>query len=91
MNCHALAKLLLVISAVYPHLVEQTFQYKSWFTQLKTFKTKLFRGSPEFPNQNLRQIGQGFMSYDRTNKQSNKYTNKDYYFIYINNKPDLLE
>ena len=34
MNCHALAKLLLVISAVYPHLVEKTFQYKSWFTQL---------------------------------------------------------
>jgi len=33
---------------------------------------------PEFPNQNLRQIGQGFMSYDRACKQ----TNRDYYFIY---------
>ena len=29
-------------------------------------------GSPEFPNQKLRQIGEGVPSYDRTNKQTDK-------------------
>ena len=37
----------------------------------------------ELPNQNLRQMVQGFLSYDRTNKRTDRQTNRDYNFIYI--------
>ena len=40
-------------------------------------------GSPEFPNQKLRQIGEGVPSYDRTNKQTRKQRLHLYIFIYI--------
>ena len=39
-------------------------------------------GSPEFPNQNLRQIGPGVPEL-RSDKQTNRQTNRDYNFIYM--------
>ena len=51
-------------------------------TQHRIFKPNKqhSRGSP---NQNLRQIG--FLSYDRTNKETAIYKNRDYNFIYKHN------
>ena len=59
-------------------------------TQLRILKPSYehSRGSPELPNQSLRQIGPGvsnLWSEKQTNKQTNKQkqANRDYNFIYI--------
>ena len=86
MNYPAMPKLLLVISAVYPHLVDfigqLNFRYKSCFTPLKALKTKLLRGFPEFSNQNLRQIGPGVYEL-WSDKQIIKQTYKQRLLLYI--------
>ena len=63
---------------------KQNLLYESQPIQLRTLEPSQehSRGSTEFPNQNLRQIGYSMISYDRRYKQ----TNRDYYFILINLK-----
>ena len=77
LNCPALPSLLIVSSVVYPRLIlNHDFNYFS--LKKSTYLTQNFktnqehsRGSPEFPpNQNIIQIGPGFMNYDRTYKQT---------------------
>ena len=69
----ALPRLLIVTHAVYPRLV---LNYE--FSHFSSRPTQLRIAKPAknihvvLPNQNLRQIGQGFMSYDRTFKKAKK-------------------
>ena len=65
--------LLIVTPAVYPHLV---VKYDSKPSE------DHFIGSPEFPHQNLRQIGQGVRDL-WSDLQTNKHPNRVYNFIYI--------
>ena len=51
---------------------------------LEFFKAGQTRGSKNFPNQYLRQIGQGFISYDRTYKQTYRQTYNRTLYIYRN-------
>ena len=71
----------LVTPSVYPHLVDFTgrlnFRFKSRPTALVL---------AAFPNQNLWQMGNEFLSYDRKNKQTSRQTNREYNFKYINLK-----
>ena len=51
---------------------------------IRIFNTKV-PSSPEFPNQNLRQIGQGVteLSSEKEKKQTDMQTTRDYNFINI--------
>ena len=69
----ALPRLLMVASAVYPRLVlnYEFSHFSSRPTQLRISKSAK-NIHLVLPNQNLRQICQGFMSYDRTFKKAKK-------------------
>ena len=58
------------------------FPFKSGSTQLRISKPtqEHFRGFPEFPNQNLRQIGQGCRIIGHTNNQTDKLVLQHYIY-----------
>jgi len=72
---------LIVTPAVYPHFyMETNFSLKNRPTQFRISNPikEHSRDSPEVPNQNLRQIGPGV-----SELWSDKQTNKDYNFTYL--------
>ena len=82
-------RVLIVTPAVNPHflvfLPAVSFRHKIRPTHFRISKLSQehFCGFPEFPNPNLRQISPGVLSYDLTNKQTDRQTTRDYNFISI--------
>ena len=66
------------------------FLFLSELTHLRNSnpRYKHSRGSPEVPNQNLRQIGPGVQEL-WLDKQKNRHT--DYDFIYIDTLPEIVQ